>query len=219
MVKYWKYVLVAVLMFLLGTATVVAAPDIRKFVISDASGERSADVSPENRLLVDATGEVSVSNFPASQQVSGEVYVSNLPAIQDVNVGNFPAVQDISGSIDITGNRLPDPATIVNLHALWLNDDTPDVCDAPGFGFTVPVDKTLLITDVIAIGQLLTTVYLWTEDGIILSLAFAPSPLSSNDRAVAAAHLTTPLVVNSGEKLCPRAVKTAPSGCWLRDAC
>jgi len=56
MTRYWKYVLVAVLMFLFGTATVVAAPPIKQFVISNEDGERFAEVSPDNRLLVEAAG-------------------------------------------------------------------------------------------------------------------------------------------------------------------
>lgn len=62
---------------------------------------------------------VSVSNFPASQPVSGSVSVSNFPATQpvsgsigrtwtllnttdSVNVGNFPATQPISGSVSVS---------------------------------------------------------------------------------------------------------------------
>lgn len=48
---------------------------------------------------------VSVSNFPATQPVSGSVTVSNFPATQvisgSVNVSNFPSTQSISGTVDI----------------------------------------------------------------------------------------------------------------------
>ena len=79
------------------------------------------------------TGEVSVNNFPAVQQVSGdvnatvtgnvnaavtgEISVSNFPAVQQVNgdvnasvtgevsVGNFPLVQEVTGDVNaaVTG--------------------------------------------------------------------------------------------------------------------
>lgn len=46
---------------------------------------------------------VSVSNFPATQPVSGSVTVSNLPATQPVSgtvsVSNFPATQPVSGTV------------------------------------------------------------------------------------------------------------------------
>jgi len=52
---------------------------------------------------------VTVSNFPATQPVSGSVSVSNLPVTQpvsgSVNVGNFPATQPVSGTVGV--NNLP----------------------------------------------------------------------------------------------------------------
>lgn len=56
---------------------------------------------------VDATGSsVSVSNFPATQPISGSVSVSNLPATQpvsgSVSVSNFPATQPISGTVAVS---------------------------------------------------------------------------------------------------------------------
>jgi hypothetical protein len=49
---------------------------------------------------------VSVSNFPATQPVSGSVAVSNFPATQPVSgavsVSNFPSTQPVSGTIAAT---------------------------------------------------------------------------------------------------------------------
>ncbi len=55
-----------------------------------------------NRLLTETT----VSNFPATQPVSGSVSVSNFPTVQQivgtVGVGNFPASQTVSGSVSVS---------------------------------------------------------------------------------------------------------------------
>lgn len=58
--------------------------------------------------IIDATGSaVSVTNFPASQPVTGTVSVGNFPATQPVsgtvNVGNLPATQPVSGTVSIAG--------------------------------------------------------------------------------------------------------------------
>lgn len=49
------------------------------------------------------TGEVTVTNFPATQPVSGSVGVNNFPATQvvsgAVSVSNLPATQPVSGPI------------------------------------------------------------------------------------------------------------------------
>jgi hypothetical protein len=51
------------------------------------------------------SGSVSVGNFPATQPVSGSVSVGNFPATQaisgSVSVGNFPATQAVSGSVSV----------------------------------------------------------------------------------------------------------------------
>lgn len=56
--------------------------------------------------VTDGSLNVAVSNFPATQPVSGSVSVSNLPVTQPVsgtvNVGNFPGTQPISGSVSVS---------------------------------------------------------------------------------------------------------------------
>lgn len=51
-------------------------------------------------------GTVTVSNFPATQNVVGTVSVSNFPATQpvsgSVSISNFPATQNVAGTVGIT---------------------------------------------------------------------------------------------------------------------
>lgn len=72
---------------------------------TSAGGGSYVDVkaNPSGALVVDASGSsVSVSNFPATQPVSGSVSVSNFPATQpvsgSVSVSNFPATQPVSAA-------------------------------------------------------------------------------------------------------------------------
>jgi hypothetical protein len=68
---------------------------------------------------------VTVSNFPATQAVSGAVSVSNFPATQPVSgalsVSNFPATQPVSGTVTVSnlpatlGSKLTSAATAVSL--------------------------------------------------------------------------------------------------------
>lgn len=61
----------------------------------------------------DVSGTVSVSNFPSSQTISGAVTVSNFPATQAVTGTFFQATQPVSGTVIVTG-----VATEVTLSAL-----------------------------------------------------------------------------------------------------
>lgn len=68
-----------------------------------------ADASGRLRTVVEGTPAVSVSNFPATQPVSGTVGVSNFPATQPVSgtvaVSNFPASQAVTGPLTDTQLR------------------------------------------------------------------------------------------------------------------
>lgn len=72
----WKYALVAVAAFLIGSAAVVsAAGPIKLFALSDESGARVADVTVDGELLVNAMGsEVTVTNLPVDGE--GRVLVT-----------------------------------------------------------------------------------------------------------------------------------------------
>jgi hypothetical protein len=89
--RVFRYTSIAVLAFTLGSASVVLAAgsgamQLPVFRIADAT-------NPEHLAKVDATGnlQVSVSNQPATQQISGTV-----------NVGNFPATQAVTGTVNVT---------------------------------------------------------------------------------------------------------------------
>ena len=116
-------------------------PDIgRRFVcLAPASGTGSVE---DLQLNLNATlgpisGTVAVSNFPASQPVtgtffqatqpvSGSVVVSSLPAIAITNtsfdVGNFPATQVVSGTVDV-GTL---PAIAITNTSFEISNFTPD---------------------------------------------------------------------------------------------
>lgn len=49
--------------------------------------------------LVSVVGNVSVSNFPATQSVSGSITVNNFPSTQAVTGTFWPATQPVSGSL------------------------------------------------------------------------------------------------------------------------
>ncbi|MGG1343867.1 hypothetical protein ABE244_25585 [Bacillus toyonensis] len=73
--------------------------------------------SPEVEIANDkgnpipVTGSVTVSSFPATQEVTGSVGVNNFPAVQPVSgtidVTNFPATQNVV----MTGNKAQQPFT------------------------------------------------------------------------------------------------------------
>ncbi len=148
MVKYWKYALVAVLAFTIGTAMVASAAGIQRFVISDRYGMNTARILPGGRLVVDATRSiVGVKNFPDVQQVSGEVSVGNLPDVQPVEVMN-PNLPDHSAIVNVTGGSVR-----------HVDDPSPCLADS---SFTVADGKTLLITDFEMYAYSLKPV-LWTD--------------------------------------------------------
>ncbi len=129
MVKYWKYALVAVLAFAIGTTMVASAAGIQRFVLSDRYGMNTARILPGGRLVVDATRSiVGVKNFPDVQEVDGEVSVGNLPDVQtvagDVEVMNFPEVQTVEGTVAV--DNLPDVQEVageINVANLPLTAD------------------------------------------------------------------------------------------------
>lgn len=64
----------------------------------------SVDTSPlaKEATLKDGSQKTHVTNFPAIQPISGAVSVSNFPATQQVSVSNFPATQPVSGSVSVS---------------------------------------------------------------------------------------------------------------------
>ena len=78
--------------------------------ILGASGNR-AEVTAGKRLTVDGSGvtqpisgTIAVSNFPASQAVTGTFWQATQPVSGTVAVSNFPATQPISGAVSVSGS-------------------------------------------------------------------------------------------------------------------
>ena len=147
-------------------------------------------VSVDN--LPDVSGTVAVSNLPSVQPVSGSVSVNNLPAMQDVAVSNFPQVQQV----DVVKPVLPHPSSIVNLRAVSLGNSAPGACD--GFSYVVPVGKVLLITDVTISGSTVSRTGLWTQDNLEVYTQRTDSNVQHGPGT-----FQTPLVVLEGDTLCP----------------
>ncbi len=60
----------------------------------------SPEVNVDNPVVIDPSSTISVSNFPATQPVSGSVSISG-----SVSVSNFPATQPVSGPLTDTQLR------------------------------------------------------------------------------------------------------------------
>ncbi|MBI4198784.1 MAG: hypothetical protein HY533_06710 [Chloroflexi bacterium] len=158
-------------------------------------------------------GTVKVSNLPAVQSVTGVVNVGNLPARQNVNVindslpvtgsvvvSNMPTVQQVNVANPVTVGNFPsiDPTRIVNFSALKVgNTDPVEACNA-GFIYSVPIGKTLLITDVV-VSALSTDIYpfpgIWSNLRGNLIRVIAPPDGK-------AFQLNSPLMAFGGEQLC-----------------
>jgi len=141
MFKYWRYAVVTIAAVLITSTTVTAAQPLKGFFIGSSDGQRSAEVTVDGRLLVDA-------ELPTVQDIQGNVNVGNLPAIQDiqgnVNVGNLPAIQDIQGNVTVENfpksSDLPDPQLFTLLDKVNVPAELPlaipivsDFVDVSGF--------------------------------------------------------------------------------------
>lgn len=89
-----------------GAVTVADGADVTQGSIADAGTTGPGTVNAHLRsiaLALVSPVSVAVSNFPATQPVSGTVAVSNFPATQPVSgtvaVSNFPATQPVSGTV------------------------------------------------------------------------------------------------------------------------
>lgn len=112
------------------------------------------------------SGEVSVSNLPATQQVAGAVEVTNLPLTQtvagtvdvgnlpqtqqvtgEVTIGNLPEVQPVSGSVQV-GNfpAVQEVSGSVSINNSNMTLYGADIADRPTAD-TVPVGATFTIAN------------------------------------------------------------------------
>lgn len=104
--------------------------------------------------------QVQVSNFPATQAVSGSVSVSNFPATQSVSgtvtanagtgtfavsgsvsVSNFPATQTVSGTVTANLGTLNGAALDTSVQA--INNKTPD--ESGTWGYNAGTSGTLTV--------------------------------------------------------------------------
>jgi len=71
--------------------------------------EIDSNLTSEGIIVRDVLVQVGISNFPATQQVSGSVNVDNFPTqfsisgdvLVQVGISNFPATQQVSGSVNV----------------------------------------------------------------------------------------------------------------------
>ena len=121
----WRYALVAVLAFTIGSAGVVFAASTG--AVSLPAFRLADGVNPDQVATVDAGGNVhvSVANQPATQQVTGTVSVSNFPSTQNVSgaVSTTPSVATRSvnrffGPLDAGEEQT---ATFTSINASLIN--------------------------------------------------------------------------------------------------
>lgn len=83
----------------LGTTTLTALESI---TVQNGAGASAVNIQDGgNSITID--GSVSVSNFPATQPVSGtvELGTTSLTALETISVANFPATQPVSGTVTV----------------------------------------------------------------------------------------------------------------------
>ena len=71
----WKYALIAVVAFALGSVSLASAAGVQRFVLTNKANTNQAKIGTQGRLHVNAL----VNNFPKVQAVRGSVNVGNLP--------------------------------------------------------------------------------------------------------------------------------------------
>jgi len=86
---------------------------------------------------------ISVSNFPATQPVSGAVSVSNFPATQPVDgtvsVDNFPATQPVSGTVAVSNFPASQVVSVSNFPAFPATQAVSGTVAVSNFPATQPV--------------------------------------------------------------------------------
>jgi hypothetical protein len=136
-VRTLQYVLIAVVAFTLGGATVVQAVAPSGILGTVQLADRT---DTTHLAAVDAAGnvQVKVNNLAATQTVSGTVSVSNFPATQNVSLtGNTATAPIFVRDVD-------EPARNANVAFLCAQRSTGSTCDP----ITVPAGKRFVIEQV-----------------------------------------------------------------------
>ena len=160
MANHWKYVIVAIVAFLIGSAAVASASQIQRFVIRDEGGDE-ARVTKKGKLQVNTTGKVKVTNLRKIQKVK----VTNLPEIQQVEI------EPPGTAVNLRTGRVNDILPFVGPPLVSFNLERIPACglfgctephigpidgfstcnrDLGGFNYTVGAGHSLLITDIVA---------------------------------------------------------------------
>jgi len=192
MFRHWRYAVVAMAAVLITSTTVTAAQPLKGFFIGSSDGQRSAEITVDGRLLVDAElpavqniqGNVNIGNLPAIQDVQGNLNVGNLPAIQaiqgTVDVGNLPAIQDIQGNVTVENFDLPDPQLFTLLDEVNVPAELPlaipivsDFVDVSGFStfrvFTRTTSQSGSGTLIFKVTESVDGVVTESVDGVVAS--------------------------------------------------
>jgi hypothetical protein len=93
------------------------------------------------KLAIDSDGHIGVSNFPATQPVSGSVSVSNLPATQPVSGTFWQATQPVSGTVTVA-NPTTNPETGLAKDATLTGGTTKAINRGGAKGSTTAADVT-----------------------------------------------------------------------------
>ena len=101
------------------------------------------DVNGNQKVAVQGTVAVSVSNLPSTQPVSGSVSVSNLPATQAVSIAALPA---LAAGTEVIGHVIVDSGTVAvnNFPATQPVSGSVSVSNLPA---TQPVSGTVAVSN------------------------------------------------------------------------
>ena len=102
------------------------------------------------------SGSVSVSNFPATQAVTGTFWQATQPVSGSVSVSNFPATQPVSGAVTVSGT-----VDVGNFPATQTVDGTVDVGNFPA---TQTVNGSVTVSGTVDVGNFPAT---QTVDGTV----------------------------------------------------
>ncbi|MGL5878247.1 MAG: hypothetical protein ACRC2V_10780 [Xenococcaceae cyanobacterium] len=120
---------------------------------------------------------VAVSNFPATQPVSGTVEVNNFPATQPVSVNNFPATQAVFGTVAISNFPTQPTNNIVEVSNFPTTQDINGTVGVNNFPATQTIAGTVGVNNFPVI-QLITdnqTTYTETIFTLLANATFTGS--------------------------------------------
>jgi hypothetical protein len=154
----------------------------------DGSGNLDVNLKTPLPSGTNALGSVTVSNFPATQAVSGTVALSGTSAVSGiVNVGNFPATQAVSGTVSANINGTVPVSGTVALSGTSAVSGTVNVGNtvavsgtvSSNINGTVPVSGTVNVGNFPATQAVSGTVSILASDTVAVSGTVALSGTSA----------------------------------------